>query len=185
MHWTEVAHHPQPYLWAMVGKRPPFHISTSWLTQSSEANCLREPRRGFTSQTEHPNSEQAKDYYLSWTSAACKTKQCNPMLMDLWCLREHGPHVSPSNIDDWFFAWLTCVSIYLFNLNFCKFLDRSAISQWIWETKKRKSNGIKWYAKMKWLKDWHKPGEIIYETVIQNVIKNKVTYIPKPLLKKV
>lgn len=55
--------------------------------------------------------------------SSMKTKQCNPVgLMDLWWVRDCSPHVSPRNADDWFVASLTCVSIYLFHLNFCRFL---------------------------------------------------------------
>lgn len=115
-----------------------------------------------------------------------KATQCNPVgLPGLWWRRDCSPRVSPSDADDWCGDSLTCVSIYLFHLNFCKFLVTSAISQGSWETEERKSDGVKWDAEIKWLKNWHKPGEINYKTVIQNVIKNRVTHIPRPLLKKV
>lgn len=188
MHWTKVDHHCLTYRpWWGTG-----HLSASlnqsWFRAMKEA-VSGSLEGALPPKLSIPIVNKQRICFLdkfTWISAACKTKQCNRVgLRDLWWLRDCSAPLSPSNADDRSVVPLTCVSIYLFHLNFCKFLNVSAISQQNKETQRREPNDVKGDAKMKQLRNWHKPGEIHSKTVIQNVILKRVTNIPRPLLKEV
>lgn len=136
-HWTKVHHHLITRLSCRQRgdtSHPPASLTQGWFraTEVTASGSLR----SFTSQTKHPTSDKRRLTTLPGPQQ--HARQSNVTQRGSWFTAAKGLQSScGSQQPRWLiYYFMTCFSIYLFHLNFCKFLDMSAISQRNWEQKR-------------------------------------------------